>query len=81
MISFCFPLGGVIGGLWGSTACWLEFDGKLLANTGSVTVATEGEGLGLATFFIFSLALLEPLIVAKCLLIDVSRNVGFYTRT
>ena len=81
MISFGFPLEGVVGGLWGSTACWLELDEKLLANAGSGTVATKGEGLGLATFFVFSLALLEPFLVAKRLLIDVSRNVDFYTRT
>ena len=60
MISFGFPLDGVVGGLWGSTACWLELDGKLLANAGSGTVASKGEGLGLATFFVFSLAPLNP---------------------
>ena len=60
MISFCFPLGGVIGGLWSSTACWLEFDGKLLANTGSVTVATEGEGLGWPHFSFSHLPSLNP---------------------
>ena len=81
MMSFGFSLDGVVGGLWGSTACWLELVGKLLANAGSGTVTTKGEGLALATFFVSSLALLEPFIVAKHLLIDVSRNLVLYIRT
>ena len=81
MMSFGFPLDRVVEGLWGSTACWLELVGKLLAKAGSGTVATKGKGLGSATFFVFSPDLLEPFIVAKYLLIYVSRNVGFYTWT
>lgn len=80
MILFCFFLSGVIGGFWGLIVCWFEFDGKFLVNIGFVIVVIEGEGLGLVIFFIFLVVFFEFFIVVKCLLIEVSRNVGFYIR-
>ena len=65
MSSGYFPLDGVVGVLWGLTACWLELVGKLLPSAGSAAVASEGEGLGLTTFLVLSPAFLVPTIVAN----------------
>ena len=81
MTSSGFPLDGVFGELWGSTACWLELVGKLLPNAGSAAVATEGKGLSLTTFFVLSLAFFVFTIVAKHKVAEIRRNLGFYTRT
>ena len=81
MMSSVFPLDGVVGELWGSTACWLELVGKLLPNIGSAAVATEGKGLGLTVFFVLSLAFFVSTIVTKHKVAEISRNLGFYTRT
>ena len=61
MMSSGFPLEGVVGGLWGSTACAsrLELAGTLSANAGSGTVlATEDKDFVLGAFLDFSFDLI-----------------------